>query len=344
VFGTRLKLTSKPPSNRILERISTLFQELSLKRTPAAHSNGNFTQTDAHNDKTYQDLLTIDRALDTYMNHLPAHFSLDPTRTNDALERKYPRLKVYRQNIIAQVSFVRITMHRPFMLKALRRRKHPYRYSWQRCVDTAVQDLRARKMWTRTFNPSEQRQMFIGAWALFNSAVVLGLSILISVDMAEVPDPDTYQEYIGHLQECVETLQLDLDQGRDDAVSRRERRIMDSLLARLETCTSAALARPKVSPRLVETPQCKPRLALLLFEHHDLSLPRSQPAVSLPLRDLRFLHLESLPSPWSTSIRMAQLLPSSSTHSCFSLSLLNQVCLWTELTLTMSRFSTGRGC
>ena len=123
-------------------------------------------------------------------------------------------------------------------------------------------------MWTRTFNPSEQRQMFVGAWALFNSAVVLGLSILISVDMAEVPDPDTYQEYIGHLQECVETLQADLDQGRDDAVSRRERRIMDSLLARLDACTSAAAAgttaatstRPKVSPRIVETPQCESRL------------------------------------------------------------------------------------
>lgn len=255
----------------ILERISTLFQELSLKRTPEAHSNGNFSKTDAHNDKTYQDLLTIDRTLDAYMAALPAHFSLDPTKTNDALERKYPRLKVYRQIIIAQVSFVRITMHRPFMLKALRKKKHPYRYSWQRCVDTAVQDLRARKMWTRTFNPSEQRQMFVGAWALFNSAVVLGLSILISVDMAEVPDPDTYQEYIGHLQECVETLQADLDQGRDDAVSRRERRIMDSLLARLDACTSAAAAgttaatstRPKVSPRIVETPQCESRLQRL---------------------------------------------------------------------------------
>ncbi|KAG7548955.1 hypothetical protein FFLO_03160 [Filobasidium floriforme] len=281
----------------ILERISTLFQELSLKRTPEAHSNGNFTQTDAYNDKTYQDLLTIDRTLDAYMASLPAHFSLDPTKTNDALERRYPRLKVYRQIVIAQVSFVRITMHRPFMLKALRKKKHPYRYSWQRCVDTAVQDLRARKMWTRTFNPSEQRQMFIGAWALFNSAVVLGLSILISVDMAEVPDPDTYQEYIGHLQECVETLQSDLDQGRDDAVSRRERRIMDSLLARLDACTSSA-ARPKISPRVVETPQSSPLSPFNL--------------------------LESLRNPSSTSTPTVSPLPSSSTRSCCNLSLRNR--------------------
>jgi hypothetical protein len=256
-----------------------------LKRTPEAHSNGNFTQTDAYNDKTYQDLLTIDRTLDAYMASLPAHFSLDPTKTNDALERRYPRLKVYRQIVIAQVSFVRITMHRPFMLKALRKKKHPYRYSWQRCVDTAVQDLRARKMWTRTFNPSEQRQMFIGAWALFNSAVVLGLSILISVDMAEVPDPDTYQEYIGHLQECVETLQSDLDQGRDDAVSRRERRIMDSLLARLDACTSSA-ARPKISPRVVETPQCestgRAEASLVTTSDSDRSVIVSYHPLTLP--------------------------------------------------------------
>lgn len=140
----------------ILERISNLFQELSLKRTPKAHNNGNFSTTDAHNDNTYQDLLAIDRDLEVYMSQLPSHFSLDPTKMNETVERKYPHLKVYRQIIIAQVNFVRITMHRPFMLKALRKKKHPYRYSWQRCVDTAIEDLRARKMWSRTLSQSEQ--------------------------------------------------------------------------------------------------------------------------------------------------------------------------------------------
>lgn len=101
-----------------------------------------------------------------------------------------------------------------------------------------------------------QQQMFIGSWAVFNSAVVLGLSILISVDMGEMPDPDTYQEYIGHLHECVETLQSDLDQGMDDAVSRRERRIMDSLLGRLDACTNAAKDRPHRSSMSM-TSQCK---------------------------------------------------------------------------------------
>jgi hypothetical protein len=127
-----------------------------LKRTPEAHNNGNFRATDAYNDTTYQELLAIDQVLDKYMANLPAHFSLDPSKTNETLERNFPHLKVYRQNIIAQVNFVRITMHRPFMLKALRKKKHPYRFSWQICVETAVQDLRARKMWSRSFSPSEQ--------------------------------------------------------------------------------------------------------------------------------------------------------------------------------------------
>lgn len=151
--------------DRLLERISNLFQDLILHRTPEAHKKGNYYTTDADNDKTYHELLNIDRDMDTYLSRLPAHFSLDPTKMNHALETKFPHLKVYRQIIISQVNFVRIIMHRPFMLKPLRKKKqHPYRFSWQRCVDTAVQDLRARRMWSQTLSVTEQVSLSATSW------------------------------------------------------------------------------------------------------------------------------------------------------------------------------------
>lgn len=98
--------------------------------------------------------------------------------------------------------------------------------------------------------------MFSGAWGHFNSAIVLGLSILISMNLDEMPSGETYTEFVGHLKDCVDRCQADLDSGRDDAVSRRERRIMDSLLARLDEI-SIAQRKPGLSPALSILSRCK---------------------------------------------------------------------------------------
>lgn len=104
----------------------------------------------------YQEVLAIDRDIDNYLATLPPCFSLDPTKSNLALDQQYPRLPFYRSLITGAINFHRILMHRPFMLKPIRRKRHPYRYSWQKCVDTAVQDLRARTVWQKTLTPAEQ--------------------------------------------------------------------------------------------------------------------------------------------------------------------------------------------
>lgn len=111
--------------------------------------------------------------------------------------------------------------------------------------------------------------MFIGAWALFNSAVVLGLSLLISFDMHELPDPETYQEYVSHLKECGETLQQDLESGRDDAVSRRERRIMDSLLHRVETCSKSMEEQNESAMGMQFDSRCKPSVFVIVRANHE---------------------------------------------------------------------------
>ncbi|KAJ9121519.1 hypothetical protein QFC22_002137 [Naganishia vaughanmartiniae] len=183
------------------------------------------------------DLTAERRVLWSHVLHaamLPACLSLDPTKFNHALEQKYPRLPFYRQLINGAMFFHRILLHRPFMLKPIRKRRHPYRYSWQKCVETAVQDLRARSVWERTLSPSEQTQTYGGSFAPFNSCVVLGLSTLISLDMGEMPSPEVYSEHLTYLQNFVQRLQSDLDNGRDGTTAQKERTIMDSILARLD--------------------------------------------------------------------------------------------------------------
>lgn len=52
--------------------------------------------------------------------------------------------------------------------------------------------------------------------------------------MGEMPAPEIYSEHLTYLQDFVQRLQSDLDDGRDGTTAQKERTIMDSILARLD--------------------------------------------------------------------------------------------------------------
>lgn len=62
---------------------------------------------------------------------------------------------------------------------------------------------------------------------------VLGISLLLSADLKQPVSPPLQAEFLGYIQGCCKRLQGDLDQGKDDAVSARERKVMDALVGRL---------------------------------------------------------------------------------------------------------------
>jgi predicted component of type VI protein secretion system len=57
---------------------------------------------------------------------------------------------------------------------------------------------------------------------------------MIALDMGEMPSPEIYSEHLTYLQDFVQRLQSDLDDGRDGTTAQKERTIMDSILARLD--------------------------------------------------------------------------------------------------------------
>jgi hypothetical protein len=81
-----------------------------------------------------------------------------------------------------------------------------------------------------------QTMMYGGAWAEFNSVTVLGISLLLSSELKEDIDPELQRESLEYIQGCCRRLQADLDAGKDDAVSARERKVMDALMKRLVSC------------------------------------------------------------------------------------------------------------
>ena len=142
----------------LMTRVSELFQDFQDLDGPIPTAGMSPESLAQQKDAAFQALFAIDDELNEYLNNLPNIFSVNPVHINYATESRYPRLKVYRQIIIGSVYFIRILLHRPFMLNSRRfgEAEGPYRTCWRRCVDTAIRDLRLRNMWRLTLSDTEQ--------------------------------------------------------------------------------------------------------------------------------------------------------------------------------------------
>jgi hypothetical protein len=123
------------PLYSLMTRVSELFQDfqdLDAPVSPAELSPEGFAR---QKDAAFRALFAIDDELNEYLNNLPNIFSVNPVHINYATESRYPRLKVYRQVIIGSVYFIRILLHRPFMLNSRRfsEAEGPYRICWKMC-------------------------------------------------------------------------------------------------------------------------------------------------------------------------------------------------------------------
>jgi len=152
------QLIPMPWRHSLMTRVSVLFQDFQDLDAPAPIEGSSSETFARQRDAAFDTLFAIDDELETYLDKLPAIFSVNPVHINYATEARYPRLKVYRQVIIGSVYFIRILLHRPFMLNSRRfgEAEGPYRTCWRRCVDTAIRDLRLRNMWRLTLSETEQ--------------------------------------------------------------------------------------------------------------------------------------------------------------------------------------------
>lgn len=149
--------------------------------------------------------------------------------------------------------------------------------------------------------------MYGGAWAEFNSVTVLGISLLLSSELKEEIDPELQRESLEYILGCCKRLQGDLDAGKDDAVSARERKVMDALLLRLGSC----LRNPDGSRlELLDTSECS--AIRYMRNSSDLLL---QTLLKLPSRSNESIPMLCQPGPKTLGLKGPMDNPLFSTHS-----------------------------
>ncbi|KAF8913948.1 fungal-specific transcription factor domain-containing protein [Gymnopilus junonius] len=121
----------------------------------------------------YSEVLALDDDLLKFMNHLPPHYSLQP---DTSLDHMHTYIPAHRYLLVTEILFVRISLHRPYML----RRLHSDRYARSRnaCFESAMTDFRVRQAF-REHMPKETRETLSNAYREFQTAMISGIYFIL---------------------------------------------------------------------------------------------------------------------------------------------------------------------
>jgi hypothetical protein len=121
----------------------------------------------------YSDVLAIDDDVLRFLDTLPPHFSLN---YDTSLDDTHPYLPAHRYLLLTEVFFIRISLHRPYLL----RRLDSDRYSRSRraCFVSAMKDFEIRK----TISSELNEEMLVAlniAYRDFQSAMISGIYLVL---------------------------------------------------------------------------------------------------------------------------------------------------------------------
>ena len=121
----------------------------------------------------YSEVVALDDELLKFINTLPPHFSLQCDTTLDQSQTCIP---VHRFILITEILFVRISLHRPYLLTRLNSDR--YARSRNACFESAIKDFEVRQAFRETM-PKETRDSLSNAYREFQTAMISGIYFVL---------------------------------------------------------------------------------------------------------------------------------------------------------------------
>ncbi|KAF4602025.1 hypothetical protein EYR40_005226 [Pleurotus pulmonarius] len=121
----------------------------------------------------YHEVITLDGELTNFIENLPLHFSFKPDKSLDSSMKFIP---VHRFLLITEILFVRISLHRPYLLRRLRSER--YSPSRTACFESAIKDFQVRQAF-RERMPKETQNSLSNAYREFQTAMISGIYLVL---------------------------------------------------------------------------------------------------------------------------------------------------------------------
>jgi hypothetical protein len=121
----------------------------------------------------YPDVITLDDDLLKFVQNLPPHFAVEP---DTSMDMTLPYIPVHRFLLITEILFVRISLHRPYILRRLESDR--YLRSRTACFESAIKDFHVRQAFRQSV-PQETRNSLGNAYREFQAAMISGIYLVL---------------------------------------------------------------------------------------------------------------------------------------------------------------------
>ncbi|KAB5589336.1 Fungal specific transcription factor domain containing protein [Ceratobasidium theobromae] len=167
-----------------------------------------------------------------------------PPPYDDAEPGAYPMLPTHRFMINTEIQYVRIALHRPYVLRA----DEKYGPSRNACFEAARIDRQAREVFRREVQWPDhraRRDHMGGLYRLFNSTMILGIALLLN------PAGPNAAELRGYLDDFI---QLHVAQAAHDPTSAREVKIIQLFRAKADDALRLRSPAKNTTPQMTREP------------------------------------------------------------------------------------------
>ena len=126
----------------------------------------------------YSEVLKLDDELTAFWDNLPPHFSYQPDKS---LDDKLPFLVTHRFLLLTEVMFVKITLHRPYLLRSDR-----YIQSRNACFDATAKYFTIRQDF-RAFTDTQKSSFITTHFREFQAAMIAAIYLILNPNGPDAP-------------------------------------------------------------------------------------------------------------------------------------------------------------
>lgn len=208
----------------------------------------------------YSEVISLDNELLDFIRNLPPHYSLQP---DTSLDKTYPYIPVHRFLLVTETLFVRISLHRPYMLRCLNSER--YARSRNACFESAIKDFEVRQAFRKTTSKEVQDSLGNG-YREFQAAMISGIYFVL--------EPDGRHSDAMHA--ILDGFVKDHEGMKEmDQTTKRELKTIEFLKSRASQSNVLGLSRRHSTEKYEDHPSRKEQQAQLLL---SLQKPTTSPS------------------------------------------------------------------
>ncbi|EST05122.1 hypothetical protein PSEUBRA_005381 [Kalmanozyma brasiliensis GHG001] len=187
--------------------------------------------------RRYADVVALDEELEKFRKDIPDIYRVDKVAngtgpdTNKEFDTVCPWLPLHRYLLNIEYHYVRIALHRPYVL----RNSEKYSHSRTAGFESAKADRKVRQEYRKDvkWEPERARKVHMGGlYRLFNATMMIGIALLLDPNGPEAPD------FLSYLDEFIELHKH--REGEADQCSKREVKIIELFRAKARDPTWCA--------------------------------------------------------------------------------------------------------